>query len=149
MVTWSTNPDVKTVVDSIPVNDSHEMFTLLNTKVNEEIVIAHRTPLALAGLKVATGLQSDDSVTKNAMEYYQNTVIKPLQQLIEESFDTILQRNGINVETKIKPLKPVDLFASEELISRTMTINEVRTQILGVEELEEGGDVIINEATID
>ena len=83
------------------------------------------------------------------MEYCQNTVIKPLQQLIEESFDTILQRNGINVETKIKPLKPVDLFASEELISRTMTINEVRTQILGVEELEEGGDVIINEATID
>jgi len=149
VVTWSTNPDVKTVVDSIPVNDSHEMFTLLNTKVNEEIVVAHRTPLALAGLKVSTGLQSDDSVTKNAMEYYQNTVIKPLQQLIEESFDTILERNGINVETKIKPLKPVDLFASEELISRTMTINEVRTQILGVEELEEGGDVIINEATID
>ena len=30
-----------------------------------------------------------------------------------------------------------------------MTINEVRTQILGVEELEEGGDVIINEVTTD
>jgi len=145
VVTWSTNPDVKTVVDSIPVNDSHEMFTLLNNKVSEEIVIAHRTPLALAGLKMATGLQSDDTLAKNSMEYYQNTVIKPLQDLISDNLQKVLERNGISVEVNIKPLKPIDLFASENIITRTMTVNEVRTQILGLEELEEGGNMLVIE----
>lgn len=144
IVTWSTDPTVKTVVDSIPVNDSHETFTLLNTKVNEEIVMAHRTPLALAGLKVATGLQSDEALTKNNMEYYQNTVIRPLQQMIEGELTEVLRYNGIEVIPKITPLKPIDLLASENLMLSTMTRNEIRVKVMGLSELEEGGDELVN-----
>ena len=143
VVTWSTNPDMKTMVESIPVNDSHEMFTLLNGKVSEEIIMAHRTPMALAGIKVATGLQSDDTLSRSNMEYYQNTVIRPQQNVIEENLDKVLQRNGINVKTKIKPLKPIDILGSEELMSKVMTINEIRTNVLGIDALEEGGDVFL------
>ena len=145
VVTWSTNPDMKTMVESIPVNDSHEMFTLLNGKVSEEIIMAHRTPMALAGIKVATGLQSEDSLTRANMEYYQNTVIRPSQAVIEENLDKVLERNGINVKSKIKPLKPIDILGSEELMSRVMTINEIRTSVLGIEALEEGGDDFLND----
>ena len=145
VVTWSTNPDMKTMVESIPVNDSHEMFTLLNGKVSEEIIMAHRTPMALAGIKVATGLQSEDSLTRANMEYYQNTVIRPSQAVIEENLDKVLERNGINVKSKIKPLKPIDILGSEELMSRVMTINEIRTSVLGIEALEEGGDEFLND----
>ena len=145
VVTWSTNPDMKTLVESIPVNDSHEMFTLLNGKVSEEIIMAHRTPMALAGIKVATGLQSEDSLTRSNMEYYQNTVIRPSQAVIEENLDKVLERNGIIVKSKIKPLKPIDILGSEELMSRVMTINEIRTSVLGIEALEEGGDEFLND----
>ena len=133
VVTWSTNPDMKTLVESIPVNDSHEMFTLLNGKVSEEIVMAHRTPMALAGIKVATGLQSDEALTRSNMEYYQNTVIRPSQRVIEESLDRVLERNGIKVKTVIKPLRPIDILGSEELMSQVMTINEIRTKVLGID----------------
>jgi len=145
VVTWSTNPDMKTMVESIPVNDSHEMFTLLNGKVSEEIIMSHRTPMALAGIKVATGLQSEESLTRANMEYYQNTVIRPSQVVIEENLDKVLERNGINVKSKIKPLKPIDILGSEELMSRVMTINEIRTSVLGIEALEEGGDDFLND----
>jgi hypothetical protein len=145
VVTWSTNPDMKTMVESIPVNDSHEMFTLLNGKVSEEIIMSHRTPMALAGIKVATGLQSEESLTRANMEYYQNTVIRPSQVVIEENLDKVLERNGISVKSKIKPLKPIDILGSEELMSRVMTINEIRTSVLGIEALEEGGDEFLND----
>ena len=148
VVTWSTNPDMKTLVESIPVNDSHEMFTLLNGKVSEEIVMAHRTPMALAGIKVATGLQSDEALTRSNMEYYQNTVIRPSQRLIEESLDRVLERNGIKVKTVIKPLRPIDILGSEELMSQVMTINEIRTKVLGIDVLEEGGDSFLNDNNI-
>jgi len=145
VVTWSTNPDMKTMVESIPVNDSHEMFTLLNGKVSEEIIMSHRTPMALAGIKVATGLQSEESLNRANMEYYQNTVIRPSQVVIEENLDKVLERNGISVKSKIKPLKPIDILGSEELMSRVMTINEIRTSVLGIEALEEGGDEFLND----
>jgi hypothetical protein len=145
VVTWSTNPDMKTMVESIPVNDSHEMFTLLNGKVSEEIIMSHRTPMALAGIKVATGLQSEESLTRANMEYYQNTVIRPSQVVIEENLDKVLERNGISVKSKIKPLKPIDILGSEDLMSRVMTINEIRTSVLGIEALEEGGDDFLND----
>ena len=145
VVTWSTNPDMKTMVESIPVNDSHEMFTLLNGKVSEEIIMSHRTPMALAGIKVATGLQSEESLTRANMEYYQNTVIRPSQLVIEENLDKVLERNGISVKSKIKPLKPIDILGSEDLMSRVMTINEIRTSVLGIEALEEGGDDFLND----
>jgi len=148
VVTWSTNPDMKTLVESIPVNDSHEMFTLLNGKVSEEIVMAHRTPMALAGIKVATGLQSDEALTRSNMEYYQNTVIRPSQRVIEESLDRVLERNGIKVKTVIKPLRPIDILGSEELMSQVMTINEIRTKVLGIDVLEEGGDSFLNDNNI-
>lgn len=148
VVTWSTNPDMKTLVESIPVNDSHEMFTLLNGKVSEEIVMAHRTPMALAGIKVATGLQSDEALTRSNMEYYQNTVIRPSQRVIEESLDRVLERNGIKVKTVIKPLRPIDILGSEELMSQVMTINEIRTKVLGIDILEEGGDSFLNDNNI-
>lgn len=148
VVTWSTNPDMKTLVESIPVNDSHEMFTLLNGKVSEEIVMSHRTPMALAGIKVATGLQSDEALTRSNMEYYQNTVIRPSQRVIEESLDKVLERNGIKVKTVIKPLRPIDILGSEELMSQVMTINEIRTKVLGIDVLEEGGDSFLNDNNI-
>lgn len=143
VVTWSDNPELKTSVEALPVNNSHETFNLLNTKVNEEIVMAHRTPLALAGLKVATGLQSDEALTKNNMEYYQNTVIRPMQKMIEQKMKMVLNFNGITVEPKIVPLKPIDLLASEKLMLSTMTPNEIRVKVLGLEELEEGGNEIL------
>lgn len=136
VVTWSTNPDVKTQVDAIPVNDSHDMYAHLSGKVNEEIVAAHRVPLGLAGVKVATGLQSDDSISRVGMEYFQNTVIKPFQDLISSNMEEVLFRNGINVECSIKPAQPIDILANDDLLLQVMTKNEIRTKILGLDELE-------------
>jgi len=147
-VTWSTNPDMKTLVESIPVNDSHEMFTLLNGKVSEEIVMAHRTPLAMAGIKINTGLQSDEALSRSNMEYYQNTVVRPSQTVIEDKLNGVLERNGIKVKTVIKPLRPIDILGSEELMSQVMTINEIRTKVLGIDILEEGGDSFLNDNNI-
>jgi hypothetical protein len=101
--------------------------------------------MALAGIKVATGLQSEESLTRANMEYYQNTVIRPSQVVIEENLDKVLERNGISVKSKIKPLKPIDILGSEDLMSRVMTINEIRTSVLGIEALEEGGDDFLND----
>ena len=139
VVTWSTNPDMKTQVEAIPVNDSHDMYAHLSGKVNEEIVVAHRVPLSLAGVKVATGLQNDESINRVSMEYFQNTVIKPFQLLICSKMQEILEFNGINVECMIRPLQPIDILANDELMLQTMTKNEIRTRILGLEEIE-GGD---------
>jgi hypothetical protein len=147
VVTWSTNPDVKTQIEAIPVNDSHDMYAHLSGKVNEEIVAAHRVPLSLAGVKVSTGLQSDESVNRVSMEYFQNTVIKPFQQLICSKLQEVLSFNGIEVECMIKPSQPIDILASEELITQVMTKNEIRTKILGLDEIEGGDSIETNQQT--
>jgi hypothetical protein len=56
--------------------------------------------------------------------------------LICDKLQDVLKFNGIDVECSIKPSQPIDLLASDELMLQTMTKNEIRTKILGLDELE-------------
>lgn len=142
VVTWSTDPTLKTEVNPIPVNNSHEMYAFLDEKINAEIAASHRVPLALAGIKTATGLQSEDQLSRSTIESFQNVIITPSQNMISRAFQKVLEVNGINVDVSIKPLRPVDIVASEELMLRTMTLEEIRKTI-GLGEIE--GDVVLSE----
>lgn len=136
VVTWSTDPTIAAQVNALPVSASHEMFAFLSEKVNQEISAAHSVPFALANIKTASGLQSESELNRISLESFQNTVINPMQDVITDSLEVVLSRIGLEVDIKLKPLKPVDLLASEQLLTQVMEVNEIREKILGLEPLD-------------
>jgi hypothetical protein len=141
VVTWSTDPTVKTEINAIPVNDSHQMYAFLDEKINAEIAASHRVPLSIAGIKTATGLQSDDQITRSALESFQNVIIEPTQRMIANAFKEVLEYNGIFVDVSIKKLQPIDILASEDLLLQVANIQEVR-KLIGFDAEIEGEAVV-------
>ncbi len=138
VLTWSRTKDAKPELESLPTNDTHEMFTFLNRKVNEEIITAHRFQPILAGIEVDTGLGGKGLALRESIEILQNTVINPKQMMIEDTINHYLEINDIQGVVKIKPISFVKFLAESAILLKTMHIDEIRKELLGLEEIEGG-----------
>lgn len=142
IVTWSTDIEVTPKVIPLQINNLPEMFGLLSEKVNDEIISAHRVPPFLANIRIKTGFTDAGNAMREAIENFQNTVILPYQRMITDSLEYLLSFNGIEAKLSISNLSPISMVGDVSLIGKTVTINEYRTQILGLEEIDGGNKLI-------
>lgn len=79
---------------------------------------------------------------ETAYEVYYTQVISKIQKQINKGLDKILTINLI--PTNIEIIKPtlISNTLSEAVISRVLTINELRKE-LGLEDLQAGGDALL------
>jgi hypothetical protein len=78
-----------------------QKFRELIQQINEEIYIGHNSNNVIAGIAVAGKLGNSTEV-KEQFNIFQKTVIAPLQNEIETSFNKLAEINGLPGELKLK-----------------------------------------------
>jgi hypothetical protein len=123
----SFNNDKESAADVTPIqlSDAHNVYSFLSTEATQKIMVAHRivSPMLL-GIKDNSGLGNNAEEIKTASLLMDNTVIRPFQELLIDSFDQILAYNDISLNLYFTTLQPLEF-------------TEVDTDLQNKEEIEE------------
>ena len=123
----SFNNDKESAADVTPIqlSDAHNVYSFLSTEATQKIMVAHRivSPMLL-GIKDNSGLGNNAEEIKTASLLMDNTVIRPFQELLIDSFDEILAYNDISLNLYFTTLQPLEF-------------TEVDTDLQNKEEIEE------------
>lgn len=137
IVTWSTETEKTPQVNTLPTSNTDKMASFLKEAANSEIINAHNIPPILAGKEVKTGLSGQSLGIRESMELFQSTQIRPHQQKLEMGINKLLETNGINAKTIIKPLSPIRFMASEESLLQVLGNDLFAKLVLGIDLMEE------------
>ena len=111
IVAFNNNSESKTTVDAMPVNDAPDLYNMLSIECRDKIMLSHNvTSPLLFGIANANGFSSNADELKNSFVLFNNLVIKPMQELLLDSFDDILTYNGISLNLYFKTLKPLEFI---------------------------------------
>ena len=118
IVAFNHNAEQKTTVDSIPVQQAPELYEYLSEECSKKIMLTHRiTSPLLIGLRDSSGggLGSNSEEIQNASRLFNNTTIKPYQELIIDALDSILECNGISLNLYFQTLEPLEFMDLTEI----------------------------------
>ena len=105
------NEDKESAADITPVqlSDAHNQYQFLSEESQKKIMISHRVVSPrLLGVNDSSGFGNNAEELKNASILMDNTVIRPFQELIIDSFDKILAYNNISLNLYFKTLQPLE-----------------------------------------
>jgi len=109
IVAFNNNSESKTTVDAMPVNDAPDLYNQLSEECMRKIMLSHNvTSPLLFGIATTTGFSSNADELRNSAVLFENMVIKPKQEIILKSIDTILAYNGVALDLEFIGLNPLD-----------------------------------------
>jgi len=142
IVSFNDNPENKTTVEDIPLNDAPEHYTYLSEECLRKIMLGHNvTSPLLFGIATTTGFSSNADELKNSAILFDNMVIKPFQDLLIASLDRILAFNGISLKLAFKTLQPLEFTDVENAQNEEQVAEETGTML--------SKDSVIAQALID
>ena len=123
----SFNNDKESAADVTPIqlSDAHNVYQFLSTEATQKIMVAHRivSPMLL-GIKDNSGLGNNAEEIKTASLLMDNTVIRPFQELLIDSFDQILAYNDISLNLYFVTLQPLEFTEVDTTIQSQEDIEE-------------------------
>ena len=123
----SFNNDKESAADVTPIqlSDAHNVYQFLSTEATQKIMVAHRivSPMLL-GIKDNSGLGNNAEEIKTASLLMDNTVIRPFQELLIDSFDQILAYNNISLNLYFVTLQPLEFTEVDTTIQSQEDIEE-------------------------
>jgi hypothetical protein len=113
VLSFNDNQQQATTIDQIPISEAAEQYKFLSEECTKKILVGHRvTSPMLFGIKDKTGLGNNAEEIKVASQLFDNTVIKPKQNIILAAIDEVLEVNGIHLDVYFKTLQPIE-FADD------------------------------------
>ena len=113
VLSFNDNQQQATTIDQIPISEAAEQYKFLSEECTKKILVGHRvTSPMLFGIKDKTGLGNNAEEIKVASQLFDNTVIKPKQNIIIDAIDEVLAVNGIHLDVYFKTLQPIE-FAED------------------------------------
>lgn len=110
IVAFNNDETKKTTVDSIPLDNAPEHYSYLSEECMRKIMLGHNvTSPLLFGIATTTGFSSNADELKNSFVLFDNMVIKPLQEQMLESIETILMKNDVNLNLYFETLQPLNV----------------------------------------
>ncbi len=105
ILAFNDNAETAADIQPIQLSDAHNQYQFLSDESSRKILVSHRvvSPMLL-GIKDNTGLGNNADELKTATVLMDNTVIRPFQRLLIESFDQILAYNNISLNLYFKTL---------------------------------------------
>lgn len=162
IVAFNNNETEKTTVDDIQLNDAAEQYQYLSEECMRKLMLAHNvTSPLLFGIATTTGFSSNADELKNSAILFDNMVIKPIQEILIDSFNKVLAFNNIALNLRFDELQPLDADGeltktneAEKVISainslsplvankvlESMTPNEIRS-LVGLQAEQGGSDI--------
>ena len=110
VVAFNEDKDHKTTVDSIPLNDAPAHYSYLSEECMRKIMLGHNvTSPLLFGIASTNGFSSNADELRNSFILFENMVIKPLQNVVLEILDPVLNEAGVNLNLYFETLQPLDI----------------------------------------
>ena len=116
ILAFNDNADTAASIDPVQLSDAHQQYQFLSEESTRKIMVAHRivSPM-LIGIKDQSGLGNNADELKTASILLDNTVIRPFQHLLIDSFDQILAYNKISLKLYFKTLQPLEFTDLENV----------------------------------
>lgn len=136
LISFNDDSSQATTIESLPISEASEQYKFLSEEATRKILIGHKvTSPILFGIKDNTGLGNNADEIKTASQLWDNTVIKPLQNLLLEAIDDVLLVNGIILDTYFKTLQPIEFIETEGL-NKAETEKETGVELKQIEPLK-------------
>lgn len=128
VLSFNDNAVQATTIDQIPISEAAEQYKFLSEEATKKILVGHRvTSPMLFGIKDKTGLGNNAEEIKVASQLFDNTVIKPKQNLILAAIDEVLAVNGVHLDVYFKTLQPIEF--AEDIDDLTEETREKETGV--------------------
>lgn len=110
IVSFNDNPESKTTVEDISLNDAPAHYEYLATEAKMKILVGHRvtSPMLLGIKETGNGLASNSDEIMTASQLFNSTVIQPYQDEVVEALEEILEINGEVPELYFITSQPIE-----------------------------------------
>jgi len=130
VLTYGGDPTSAPTINNIPNLTNSEILTTVGAELDKKIDLAHPIPSMLyTSFQTATGLDGQANAIKEVLEYYQNTAVRPQQEAIENTLNTILEMGGIQNTCRIKAANPITFIADKDIMLEVLKVNEIRQEM--------------------
>ena len=125
ILAFNDNKESQAEITPVQLSDAHNQYQFLSEESTKKIMVAHRivSPMLL-GIKDQSGLGNNADEIKTASLLMDNTVIRPFQELLIDSFDNILAYNDISLNLYFTTLQPLEFTEVDSSIQDKEEIEE-------------------------
>ena len=125
ILSFNDNKEAQAEITPVQLSDAHNQYQFLSDESQSKVLVAHRvvSPMLL-GIKDNTGLGNNADEIKTASLLMDNTVIRPFQELLIDSFDNILAFNNIALNLYFITLQPLEFTDVDRSVQSDEEIEE-------------------------
>lgn len=125
ILAFNESKELAATIDAVPLSDAPAQYEFLSGEAMQKLMVAHRvTSPMLLGIKDNSGLGNNAEEIETATLLFDNTVIRPFQNLIINSVEQILAVNGINLDLYFKTLQPLEFTDRSASVTKEETEKE-------------------------
>jgi len=125
ILAFNDNKESQAEITPVQLSDAHNQYQFLSEESQSKIQVAHRvvSPFLL-GIRTSSGFSSNADEIKTASLLMDNTVIRPFQELLIDSFDILLSYNDIALNLYFTTLQPLEFTEVDSKLQDKETIEE-------------------------
>lgn len=109
ILAFNDSSETQASIEPVALSDASNQYQFLSDESMRKLMVAHRvTSPMLLGIKDQSGLGNNADELKTASQLFDNMVIRPIQDVLLEAFDRILEFNDISLDLYFKTLQPIE-----------------------------------------
>lgn len=126
IIAFNDDKEQAATIDAVQLSDAHNQYQFLSEESQSKILVGHRvtSPLLFGIKNTSAGFGSNADELEVSSTLFDNTVIRPFQDLLLTAFDEILAYNEISLKLYFKSLQPLAFVDLEN----AMTGEEIEEQ---------------------
>jgi hypothetical protein len=147
ILAFNESAEAEASIDPINLPDAHAQYEFLAKESREKIMIGHGvvSPILL-GIKDNTGFGNNAEELRTASVLMDNIVIRPFQALLIDSFNKLLNFNGIELNLYFVTLQPIEFTELDNIETKIKREEETGEKLSSQEKNdisdEEGDDLL-------
>jgi len=116
IVSFNDNAELKTTIDSVPLNDAPQHYEYLSNECRNKILASHGivSPMLVGIVTDNQGFNSIADEIEVASKYFYNTAVRFLQDLVIDAIDEILAFNNVALDLYFIPVGLLDVQVREK-----------------------------------
>jgi len=119
IIAFNDDREQSATIDAVQLSDAHNQYQFLSEESQSKILVGHRvtSPLLFGIKNTGAGFGSNAEELENSSTLFDNTVIRPFQDMLITAFDEILAYNDISLDLYFKSLQPLAFVDLENAMS--------------------------------
>jgi hypothetical protein len=145
ILAFNDNKEMSATIEPVQLSDASDQYQFLADEAMRKLMVAHRvTSPMLLGIKDQSGLGNNADELKTASTLFDNTIIRPFQEMILDGVDKILAFNDISLNLYFKTLQPLE-FQENVVVDQETQEEETGVKLSADEPTDEYFDNAFNE----